>query len=173
MSSAPALPNAQLLPKNTNRKQQSLSSMRLREMFWGYLFIAPSLIGFVVFIAVPMVYSFILSFHSWNVFTPPVFVGFQNYEDLVQDARLLASLRNTIIFVFVVVTFDVIIALALAVALQRKMPAAFRFFFRTAFILPVVTSVSAIAIVLGFMLNTNLGAVNFYLGQLGIPKIPR
>jgi len=58
------------------------------------------------------------------------------------------------------------------VALQRKMPAALRYFFRTTFMLPVVTSISAIAIVLSFMLNTNLGVINYYLVQFGLTKVP-
>jgi multiple sugar transport system permease protein len=155
-----------------HRRTQSLSMMRVREAIWGYLFIAPSLLGFTVFIALPMIHSLILSFHSWNVFTPPQFVGLANYEALLQDSRLLASFRNTLVFVAIVVTFDVLIALALALALQRRLPGTLRYFFRTAFILPVVTSMSAIAIVLSFMLNTNLGVVNYYLGQLGFDKIP-
>lgn len=173
MSATPALRSTSTVFKKQPAKQvNSMTAMRRREALWGYLFIAPSLIGFIIFIAIPLVYSIVLSFHEWNVFTPAVPVGFDNYERLLTDRRLLTSFRNTGVFVVIVVTFDVIIALTLAVALQHKMPIVLRYFFRTAFILPVVTSVSAISIVLSFMLNTNLGVVNYYLGEIGIDKIP-
>ncbi len=145
--------------------------MRRKEALAAYLFIAPTFLGFVIFVAGPLLYSLGLSFFEWNIFSPAQFVGVSNYQRLVTDTRLITSFRNTVVFVGIVVTLDVIIALALAVALQNKMPAPLRYFFRTAFFLPVVTSVAAIAIVLGFMLNTNLGIVNYYLGQLGIQKI--
>jgi multiple sugar transport system permease protein len=170
MSSTPAIGSVEGIPKASARK--SLSALRASEALWGYFFVAPSVIGFLVFIAGPMVYSFLLSFQSWDVFTPMKYVGLQNYETLLHDTRLFASLRNTVLFVAIVVMLDVIIALALAVALQRKMPAALRYFFRTTFMLPVVTSISAIAIVLSFMLNTNLGVINYYLVQFGLTKVP-
>jgi multiple sugar transport system permease protein len=169
MSSTPAIRTMRERPKAL--APRTLSGQRVREALWGYLFIAPSII-FVVFIAGPMIYSFMLSFQSWDVFTPPRYVGLQNYQTLLHDGRLLASFRNTILFVIIVVTIDIVIALALAVALQHKMPAALRYFFRTTFMLPVVTSISAIAIVLSFMLNTNLGVINYYLVQFGLEKVP-
>lgn len=171
MSLTPAVRTAQRLPQKSSARKP-LSPQRIREALWGYLFVAPSVIGFLVFIAGPMLYSFLLSFQAWDVFTPPRYVGLQNYQTLLNDARLLASLRNTLLFVAIVVIADVVIALLLAVALQRKMPAALRYFFRTTFMLPVVTSISAIAIVLSFMLNTNLGVVNHYLLELGLNKVP-
>lgn len=171
MSGFPMLHNLRTAPRTQGPRVQSMAAMRRREAFAAYLFIAPTFIGFLIFVAGPLLYSLGLSFYNWNFFSPPEYTSFANYEKLFADTRVLTSIRNTVVFVFIVVTLDLVIALGLAVALQNKMPALLRYFFRTAFFLPVVTSVAAIAIILGFMLNTNLGIVNYYLGQLSIPKI--
>jgi multiple sugar transport system permease protein len=171
VSNSSALPGAKVSSRDKDEHIQTLSDMRRKETLVAYLFLAPTLLGFVIFVAGPLLYSVGLSFFEWNVFSPAKFTGLSNYQRLLTDDRLLTSFRNTVLFVVIVVTLDVVVALALAVALQSRMPAALRYFFRTAFILPVVTSVAAIAIILGFMLNTNLGIVNYYLGQIGIPKI--
>jgi multiple sugar transport system permease protein len=151
---------------------QTVGSLRRREALMAYLFIAPTFIGFLVFVAGPMLFSLGLGFFKWNIFQPPEFVGLDNYARLLNDTRLLTSFRNTVVFVLLVVTLDVIVALVLAVAMQHKLPSILRYVFRTAFFLPVVTSVAAISVILNFMLNTNLGVVNYYLNQLGLEKIP-
>jgi multiple sugar transport system permease protein len=167
-----ALRSARVAPGDRVGYAQSMTTMRRTEALAAYLFIAPTFLGFVIFIAGPLLYSLGLSFFEWNIFSPAQFAGLSNYQRLLTDTRLMTSFRNTVVFVGIVVTLDVIIALALAVALQNRMPALLRYFFRTAFFLPVVTSVAAIAIILGFMLNTNLGIVNYYLQQLGFAKVP-
>ncbi len=151
--------------------QQSMVSLRRREALVAYLFIAPTFIGFLVFIAGPMVYSLGLSLYEWNIFQPPEFVGLENYVNLASDDRFFTGLRNTAVFTFLVITLDVILALVLAVMLQHKMPQLLRNIFRTIFILPIVTSVAAISVILRFMLSTHNGVINYYLVQLGLERI--
>jgi multiple sugar transport system permease protein len=151
---------------------QSMSSLRRKEAITAYLFIAPAFVGFFVFIAGPMLFSLGLSLYRWDIFTAPEFIGFENYSRMLQDARVVTAFRNTLVFVLIVVTLDVVIALVLAVGLQQKIPIVLRYFFRTTFFLPVVTSVAAISIVLAYMLNTRLGVINYYLVQLGFERIP-
>ncbi len=172
MAQLPAIQRTPIMQSDRRRGNQSMTAMRRKEALAAYLFILPTFIGFVIFIAGPLLYSLGLSLFEWNIISPPQFTGFSNYERLLSDGRFLTSVRNTVIFVIIVVSLDVVIALGLAVALQNKMPSALRYFFRTAFFLPVVTSVAAIAIILGFMLNTNLGVVNHYLQQIGLQKVP-
>jgi len=160
------------VPDRRPTRSQSMAGVRRREALVAYLFIAPTFILFVIFIAWPMVESLRLSLFKWNIFQPPEFVGMDNYARLVKDTVALTSFRNTAVFAVSVVFLDMILALALAVALQYRMPTVFRYFFRTTFILPVVTSLAAISIILKFMLSTNLGVINHYLGQIGIERIP-
>ncbi|HLA42292.1 MAG TPA: sugar ABC transporter permease [Aggregatilineales bacterium] len=152
-------------------KPRTLASQRRREALVGYLFIAPAFILFLIFIAGPMVYSLVLSFHHWDIFSDARYAGLDNYKALVNDARAIKSFKNTAIFVAAVVPLDVGVALALAVALQHNMPTALRYFLRTTYILPIVISVAAISIVLKFMFNTQQGVINYYLGLTGIDSI--
>ena len=142
-------------------------SMRRREAIVAYLFVAPAFIGFAIFIAGPMLYALGISFFKWNIFQPPEFIGFDNYVKILDDPWVWTGFRNTVVFTFFVVVLDVLVALSLAVLLQYKMPMFLRNVFRTTYILPVVTSVAAIAVILKFMLSTNLGVFNYYLGWLG------
>jgi len=156
---------------NTARKAQSLSNLRRQEALVGYLFIAPAFILFLIFIAGPMIFSLGLSFYEWDVLSDAKYVGIDNYERLFQDARVIRSFKTTALFVALVVTLDVVVALALAVALQQKMPDVLRYFFRTTYILPVVVSVAAIAIVLRYMFNTQQGVINYYFSEVGIGRV--
>ncbi len=158
--------------REAGRKTQTLSSLRRREALVGYLFIAPTIILFVIFIAWPLFESLRLSLYKWNIFTPPQYVGLENYSTLLNDTLFLSSLKNTMVFAVLVVMLDAVVALALAVALQHRMPKLLRAIFRTTFILPVVTSLAAIALILKFMLSTNLGVINYYLGELGVERVP-
>ncbi|SRR5581483_585713 len=151
---------------------QSMASMRRREALAAYLFIAPTFIFFIVFIAGPMLFSLGLSLFEWDVISEPVFAGLGNYQTILTDPRILNSFRNTGLFVVLVLALDVVIALGLTVALQQKMPALLRSFFRTAFFVPVVTSITSVSIMFSFLLHRELGIVNYYLGQFGVDKVP-
>jgi len=153
-------------------QQQTLRGLRLREAITAYLFIAPTFIGFFVFIAGPIVFSLGMSFFEWEVISDPIFIGTDNYRELLDDKRMMAAFWNTSRFVFFVVGLNLIVSLALAVALQRKMPTILRYYYRTTFFLPMVASIASVAIVLGYLFHKELGAINYYLVQLGIGEVP-
>jgi multiple sugar transport system permease protein len=153
------------------RRTASISNMRRQEAIFGYLFIAPALILFLVFIAWPIVESLRLSLYEWNIFQPPKFVGLDNYERILNDSRVKTGFQNTITFAGMVVILDVLVALTLAVMIQHKMPRILRNIYRTAFILPIVTSLAAMSIILRFMLDTHTGVINYYLLQLGFDRV--
>ena len=162
------------LLSNLQRKQteyETTTSLRRKEAMVAYLFIAPAFIGFAVFVAGPMLYALGISLFKWNIFQPPEFVGLDNYVKLFSDPWVWTGFRNTVVFTIFVVSLDVVVALSLAVALQHKMPIALRNFFRTTYILPIVTSVAAIAVILKFMLSTNLGVFNHYLVEFGFERV--
>lgn len=154
------------------RKPQTLRGLRRREAITAYLFILPTFIGFLVFTLGPMVFSAGLSLFDWDVVSPARFVGLANFHFLLGDNRFLIGFRNTATFVVFVVALNTIVSLALAVALQTRMPGGLRYLFRTAFFIPVVTSTASISIILGFLFHKELGVINYYLGQLGIPPVP-
>jgi multiple sugar transport system permease protein len=137
-----------------------------REMLAGLAFISPWIIGFLVFTAGPMVISLGLSFTDYDVLNPPKFIGLANYQRLLQDPRFATSLSNSIFYALLHVPSVIVVALALALLLNRVGKAAG--FFRTAFYLPSVTPAVAIGTLWLWILNPRIGLVNQGLGLIGI-----
>ena len=132
----------------------------------GYLFIAPWLIGVLGFTLLPFVFSFVLGFAQWQVSTPPVFVGLQNYVRLFQDEIFWKALRITVTFVVVSVTLRVAIALLLATLIHRCLVA--RRIFLAGFYLPVMFSGVILALVWGMMFSYDYGLINDVLRHVGV-----
>src|SRR5690348_7658900 len=109
------------------------AGMRRREALDGYLFIAPWLIGFVVFVAGPMIGALTLSFMSWDLFSSPEWVGLANYRQLADDPLVLKSLENTAFYTFLSVPINLVVALMAAMLLNTQVRGVA--LFRTAFYL--------------------------------------
>lgn len=150
----------------------TLQGMARRKVVLAYLFLFPTILGILVFTAGPVVVSLGLSLFSWNVITPPEFVGVENYQRLVADPQVWTSFLNTGKFVVMAVTLQLTLSLFLAMAVQQRMPTWLRYYFRTAFFLPVLTSAASISIVLAYMFHREFGVINYYLGKLGVDAIP-
>lgn len=151
--------------------QNTLKGMARRKALMGYLFLLPTILGILVFIAGPVLASFGLSFFKWSVLRPPEYLGLENFRRMFADPRVGVSALNTLKFVALGITLQIVVSLGLALAINRKMKTGLRYYFRTAFFLPYLMSGAATAIVLSYMLNADFGAVNYYLGKLGVPRI--
>jgi multiple sugar transport system permease protein len=150
----------------------TLDGIKRQRAVLGYAFLAPTIIGLLLFIVIPMISSFALSFFKWNIFRPPEFIGTANFERLFGDPRVFTSFKNTFILVVMTVGLLETLALALALSVYRLANRALATFFRTAYFLPVLLSGAAVAVTLGYLFNKDFGVINYYLGLLGIPKIP-
>jgi len=130
------------------------------------LFLGPSLVGVTLFVAGPIVASLGLAFTSWDLLTPATFVGLRNFERLSRDLEFWAALRHTVTFLGGYVPLVLVTGLAVAVALNGRIP--LRGVFRAVYFLPVVTSWVAVALVWRWLLNPHFGLVNAWLAQVGI-----
>ena len=130
------------------------------------LFLGPSLVGVTLFVAGPIVASLVLAFTSWDLLTPPTLVGLRNFERLSRDLEFWAALRHTLTFLGGYVPLVLVTGLAVAVALNGRIP--LRGVFRAVYFLPVVTSWVAVALVWRWLLNPHFGLVNAWLAQVGI-----
>ncbi len=130
------------------------------------LFLGPSLLGVAVFLVGPILASMGLSFASWDLLTPPEFVGLRNFRRLAGDGEFWAALRHTLTFLGGYLPLVMIAGLLVAVALNGRMPA--RNVFRAIYFLPVVTSWVAVALVWKWLLNPAFGLVNNALAQIGV-----
>lgn len=143
--------------------------LKRREAMIAYLFIMPTLIGFLVFVVGPMLIGIGISFFKWNLLTPPVFVGLDNYTRLFSgDPRLGTIYGTTVRLALMVIFCNVGLGLFFAVLLDRKMPDFLRNFFRLSYFFPFVVSGAAVAIIWTFLFNKDLGPLNYYLGVLGV-----
>ena len=143
-----------------------------RQDLIGWSFAAPFVILFGIFLALPILAAFALSFTSFGLrdLDNPIgttVVGVQNYTDLLGDPKFWKSLGNTIYFVVVGVPLTLALGLVIANALSRGITR-LRTVFRVGYYLPVITSIVAIAVVWRFLLNPDVGLINILLSNLGI-----
>ena len=137
-----------------------------REARAAYLFIAPWIIGFLVFTAGPMLASLWLSFTDYSLVDQAHPVGLDNYRQLLDDPRVATSLGNTFVYAALFVPIGTIVALGLAMLLSKVGRASG--FFRTVFYLPVMTPAVAAGAMFLLLLNGQRGLVNEVLGWFGI-----
>ena len=162
-----------LAQRRTTAEATSVASARRwREDLTGWAFAAPFVILFGIFLAFPILASFLLSFTSFGLrdLANPIgatFVGLKNYIDLLGDPKFWTSLLNTFYFVVVGVPLTLALGLLIANALNRGVTR-FRTAFRVGYYLPVITSIVAIAVVWRFLLNPDVGLVNMLLAAVGI-----
>jgi multiple sugar transport system permease protein len=133
-------------------------SLSRRETIAFYVFLIPWAIGFVVWTAGPMLASLGLSFTRYSVVADPVFVGFKNYVDVLQEELTWISLKATAIYTFGTVGLRLVMALILATLLNQKLP--LLSIWRTIYYLPVVTSGVAVALMWMWLFQPNFGLIN-------------
>lgn len=143
-------------------------TLKMREAMEAWLFISPTLAGFLIFFVGPLVAVVWYSLNEWNLLTQQsTYVGLANYADaLTVNPDFWHVVRNSVIFAIGLVPMNMALALALAMALSRRFAGVV--FFRTVFFAPVVTSAVAWAIVWKFLLQGEAGFVNQMLAGIGI-----
>ncbi len=139
---------------------------RVRAGLPGYVLIAPAVLATVVFLLVPMVVSAYWSLTEFNGIRPPTFVGLQNYANLLSDERFLRALQNTTFFVVMGMGIGPVLGLGSAILLNNSLR--LRGLFRSAFFLPTMVSLVAVAAVWK-MLYQDQGLINQVLGFFGLP----
>lgn len=139
---------------------------RRREELTAYLFVAPWLLGFLVFGVGAMGYSFWLSLLETDLLSTSEWVGAGNYRALAADPTFWQALRVTAVYTALTVPIGTLLALGFAVLLNRRMP--LRDFWRTVYYLPAVVSGVALAAIWGWVLHPN-GPVNQILRGVGLP----
>lgn len=137
-----------------------------KNWLWVLLFLGPSLLGFLVFIAFPITYSLVISFTDWNLLNPMSFIGIDNYTSLLQDKNFWGALRNTGTFILGYLPSVTVLGLAIALLLNSKIK--FKTLFRGIYFLPVVTSWVAVSLVWKWLLNGQYGLLNYFLSLIGI-----
>ncbi len=141
--------------------KEFLSKLANKQNFAGVLFILPSLFGTIVFIIIPIVCSFGLSFAKWDLLNPIQFVGLENYKVVLTEPVFVKIIINTFVYAISTSVFGVIIPLILACIINNKIKGAD--FFKTAYFLPFVTPMIVIGIIWEWIFDPNIGCLNHLL----------
>lgn len=141
------------------RQKLGIGVWRADQQSEGYLFLLPSLIGFIVFVIFPIVASLVLSLFKWDLLTEPEFIGIKNYVDLATTDPLMGRvLGNTFFYMLIIAPIQLVIGFVLANALNSGLRG--MGYYRMIYFLPVVTSIVAAAMVFGFLLNRDSGTIS-------------
>jgi multiple sugar transport system permease protein len=140
-----------------------------RRMIVGYIFISPFILGFLIWFLIPASVAVWLTFHDWNLLSPPRYVGLANVERLWSDALFWQSLKVTTIFTLVSVPTALFLGFLLALLLNAKLRGIT--VFRTVYYLPSIVPAVANAVLWAWIFNTEFGLANVALRTVGLPKI--
>ena len=135
----------------------------------GSLMAAPYAVFLLAFAAYPIVFALVLVFLHWDLVTAPSFAGLDNLRLLINDGRFWRAVGNTFVFLSIHVPLQIVTALGLALALNRKL--AGRGFWRAAFFLPVVISGAVVAILWSNLYATDVGLINKLLVKIGLTPV--
>lgn len=138
-----------------------INNLSNNQRFAGWLFILPALLGTLIFIIIPVICSFGLSFTKWDLLNPIEFIGFANYQELFKDNLFYKILLNTVVFAIATSVLGVIIPLILATILNSKIRGSE--FYKTAYFLPFITPMIVIGIVWEWIFDPNIGLLNHIL----------
>ncbi|QOV19207.1 sugar ABC transporter permease [Blautia liquoris] len=140
--------------------------MQKRRRMWGWVFVAPQLIGLIIFAVIPLCMSFFISFHDWDGIAESMkFVGFQNFIGQIKSPDFRKALINTGIYSLMFIPVNIILAMALALAVQKiKGKTLYRLFY----FMPVVTGSVSVGVIWTWILNGDFGLINGFLAKIGI-----
>lgn len=138
-----------------------LTKFLVKDEFAGMLFVLPAIVGTLIFIIIPVICSFGLSFTKWDLLNPIQFVGLENYRVIFFEPIFFKILTNTVVFAVATSVFGVIIPLILSAILNSKIRGSE--FFKTAYFLPFITPMIVIGIVWQWIFDPNIGMLNHVL----------
>lgn len=141
--------------------KEFLSKLANQQNFAGVLFILPALLGTIVFIIIPIICSFGLSFAKWDLLNPIQYVGLENYKVVLTEPVFVKIIINTFVYAIATSIFGVIIPLILACIINTRIKGAD--FFKTAYFLPFVTPMIVIGIIWEWIFDPNIGCLNHFL----------
>lgn len=139
---------------------------KIENYIWAYLMIGPLVIGLGIFYIIPFFQNFYFSLTNLGAFGNYEFIGMDNYEKLIRDAKMYKALKNTFMYVLFSVPFGISISIIIAVMLNSKIKGVT--FYRVLYFLPAVTMPTAIAMVWKWLYNKEFGLLNQILLKFGI-----
>ena len=145
--------------------------MALQEERAAYVFLLPWILGFLILLLFPILASIFLSFTKWNLMNPPVWVGLENFQDMIKDRDFYNSMGVTLKYILISVPIYSVTALGLSLLLNQKLKGIY--VFRSVMFMPSVIAGTAVAVMFAMLLNPDAGVINQGLRAIGIANPPR
>ena len=152
-------------------KRSQYGKLHASQRRFAYASLLLPMLVLSTFIILPAILAGYYSFTRYNMVTPPIFIGWENYVNLFKDPIFISALRNTIVYMIACTILQVTLALALAMIVTRNWLKG-KVFFRTIYFLPVVLSMVAVAIIWQWVFDAKVGLLNMVLDVFGIPAQP-
>jgi len=146
-------------------------NMRTNKNNWGYLFISPFFIVFIVFSLYPIISTFVMSFQKWDGLMPSVSIGFKNFQRLISDKVFFLSMWNTLRIWIVNFIPQILVALILSAVFTFNRLRGMKFF-RAAFYLPNLITAASVGLLFSLLLNGDRSVINSILVKLGVQGAP-
>lgn len=137
-----------------------------REAVAGYLFIAPWIVGFFIFVFGALITALYVSMTNWDLLTPAKWIGLNNYKQLVIDKLFWQSLKVTILYVIAAVPLSIIVGFSIALLLNQKIKGLS--IWRTIYYFPAILSGVAVSLMWMWVFNPDFGVINLILSYFGI-----
>jgi len=153
--------------------RNSYRSLEKKETVTAYLFLLPSLIGFLFFVILPVIFLLYISFCDWNLFSGfsgMEFIGLENYKNFISDPYLKEALKNNIIFTLISVPILTILALIFAAIVNKGV--FLGNVIQSMMFMPYISTLSAVAIVFISLYNGEFGPINVFLRNIGVQNPP-
>lgn len=136
----------------------------------AWVFLLPSMLSLVVFLLIPLIFAFGISFLDINIFLRDFkFIGTDNFKELFKDARFWNSVVNTVYFTIMSVPFGIVVSLGTALYVQKN--TLFRKTLRSVFYIPVICSMTAISIVWAILLDPDIGMYAYWVKAIGFDNV--
>ncbi|HBP38714.1 MAG TPA: sugar ABC transporter permease, partial [Clostridiales bacterium] len=150
-------------------KKIKTTSLIKKETFYAWLFIAPHIIGFLIFKLLPIIAAFLLSFCQWGLLDDIKWIGFKNFIDMYHDPIFALSMKNTLIFTIISVPVSLAISLFVAIQLNKKLYA--KVLLRTVYFIPYISTITAVSSVWIWFFHPE-GFISSIMITIGIENPP-
>lgn len=148
-------------------KKKRLTSREKRQLRTGLLFVSPWLLGVIIFVLYPLIYSFVISLTEYSGMNAPTWVGMQNYVSAFVDPLVHIAVGNTIYYMLIAVPVGLFVALVLALAMNQNVREVA--LYRTILYIPSLIPAFAMSFIFIVFVNPQFGIVNRFLGLFGMP----
>jgi multiple sugar transport system permease protein len=162
------------MPVNKNKKENTGSSYSPKSTA-AYFFLAPAILSILIFFFIPVIAAFVISFTDFDIYAlgdlnTVRFIGFKNYQRLLDDPLFWQALKNTSYYVVLATPLTITVSLGAAILLNSKL-VKYKAIFRLSYFIPYVTTLVAVAIVWRFIYHPKFGILNYFLSFLGIDPV--